>query len=265
MNSIIIEGTHPVFFKTAEEETELLVNGGEKERFYYICCRGIQTLSAQRKLLAGGERWIELQQTVHPEMWNYRLFSELRRRGILPPDDRSEEEAKADFLKWLRHNMICSPLAYKSEKEYGVTSQLLMAAGACFSKLLSEEEEISLLASKDWKKVREYARKWKPNAEILFFRTAPLELIFAYIRLFRPQTVEAERALIFRGDSILTWELVLNHPLSYEASRIIKKSGNPHIWKLAVERNYTFVHRFEQKFGSVRNWEKQLRKSFDRK
>lgn len=77
MNSIIIEGTHPVFFKTAEEETELLVNGGEKERFYYICCRGIQTLSAQRKLLAGGERWIELQQTVHPEMWNYRLFSEL--------------------------------------------------------------------------------------------------------------------------------------------------------------------------------------------
>ena len=36
MNSIIIEGTHPVFFKTAEEETELLVNGGEKERFYYI-------------------------------------------------------------------------------------------------------------------------------------------------------------------------------------------------------------------------------------
>ena len=54
MNSIIIEGTHPVFFKTAEEETELLVNGGEKERFYYICCRGIQTLSAQRKLLAGG-------------------------------------------------------------------------------------------------------------------------------------------------------------------------------------------------------------------
>lgn len=74
MNSIIIEGTHPVFFKTAEEETELLVNGGEKERFYYICCRGIQTLSAQRKLLAGGERWIELQQTVHPEMWNYRLF-----------------------------------------------------------------------------------------------------------------------------------------------------------------------------------------------
>ena len=149
MNSIIIEGTHPVFFKTAEEETELLVNGGEKERFYYICCRGIQTLSAQRKLLAGGERWIELQQTVHPEMWNYRLFSELRRRGILPPDDRSEEEAKADFLKWLRHNMICSPLAYKSEKEYGVTSQLLMAAGACFSKLLSEEEEISLLASKD--------------------------------------------------------------------------------------------------------------------
>lgn len=203
MNSIIIEGTHPVFFKTAEEETELLVNGGEKERFYYICCRGIQTLSAQRKLLAGGERWIELQQTVHPEMWNYRLFSELRRRGILPPDDRSEEEAKADFLKWLRHNMICSPLAYKSEKEYGVTSQLLMAAGACFSKLLSEEEEISLLASKDWKKVREYARKWKPNAEILFFRTAPLELIFAYIRLFRPQTVEAERALIFRGDSTL--------------------------------------------------------------
>lgn len=161
--------------------------------------------------------------------------------------------------------MICSPLAYKSEKEYGVTSQLLMAAGACFSKPLSEEEEISLLASKDWKKVREYARKWKPNAEILFFRTAPLELIFAYIRLFRPQTVEAERALIFRGDSILTWELVLNHPLSYEASRIIKKSGNPHIWKLAVERNYTFVHRFEQKFGSVRNWEKQLRKSFDRK
>ena len=141
MNSIIIEGTHPVFFKTAEEETELLVNGGEKERFYYICCRGIQTLSAQRKLLAGGERWIELQQTVHPEMWNYRLFSELRRSGILPPDDRSEEEAKADFLKWLRHNMICSPLAYKSEKEYGVTSQLLMAAGACFSKLLSEEEQ----------------------------------------------------------------------------------------------------------------------------
>ncbi len=265
MNNIIITGTHPVFLKTAEEETELFVSGSDEERFYYICSRGIQTLSGQQSLLGSNEKWIKLQQMVHPEMWNYRLYSELRQRGVFPPDDRSEEKIKADFLKWLKHNMMCSQLAYKSEEEFGRTSQALLAAGARFSKPLSEEEEIALLESKDWERVQNYARKWKPQAEKLFFSTAPAEHIFAYIRFFGPQTVEAEKALIFRGDSVLTWELVLMHQLSYEASRIIKNSGNPYIWKMAVERNYTFAYRFERKFGSIRNWKKQLGKSFDRK
>ncbi len=265
MCNIIINGTHPVYEKTAEEEKELLRSGCEEERFYYICCRGIRTIDGQQALLKGEEKWINLQHTVHPEMWHYRLFPELQKRGIISDDGRSEEEAKNDFGNWLRHNLMRSPTAYKSEKEYGIASQMLMAAGACFSKPLSEEEEIELLATNDWTRIREYGRKWKPNAEILFFQTAPVEQIFAYLRCFSPQTVEAEKALIMRGDSYLTWELVLSNPLSYESSRLIKNSGNPYIWKMAVERNYTFVHRFEQKFGTVRNWEQQLKKSFDRK
>ena len=92
---------------------------------------------------------------------------------------------------------------------------------------MNETEEISLLLTRTGTVYKNYMRKFHPKAEVLFFQTAPLELLFAYIALFRPQSVEAERALIFRNDSVLTWELVFHHVLSYEASRIIKKSGQP--------------------------------------
>ncbi len=265
VKKIIIKGKHQVFDKTAAEETALMQNGQDQERFYYICCRGIRSREGQNALAQGDARWIHLQNTVHAEMWHYDILQSLRQQGILPPDEMSETELKEAFQNWLYHNMFRSPTAFASEEEYGKTSQRLMAAGAKPSKAMNETEEISLLLTKDWDRVQKYLRKFHPKAEVLFFQTAPLELLFAYIFLFRPQSVEAERALIFRNDSVLTWELVLHHVLSYEASRIIKKSGNRYIWKLAVMRNYGFVYQFEHKFCSSAKWQQQLERSFDRK
>lgn len=262
---IIIKGKHPVFEKRAAEESALMKNGSDQERFYYICSRGIRSLEGQNALAQSDARWIRLQNTVHAEMWHYDILQRLRQQGILPPDEMSEAEAKEAFQNWLHHNMFRSPTAFASEEEYGKTSQWLMAAGAKPSKARNESEEISLLLTKDWDRVQKYLRKFHPKAEVLFCQTAPLELLFAYIFLFRPQSVEAERALIFRNDSVLTWELVFHHMLSYEASRIIKKSGNRYIWKLAVMRNYGFVYQFEHKFGSIAKWQQQLERSFDRK
>ncbi len=265
MSTIIIKGKHPVFDKTAAEETALMQNGQDQERFYYICSRGIQSLEGQNALAQSDVRWIHLQNTVHAELWHYGILQRLRQQGILPPDEMSETENEEIFQRWLYHNMMCSPTSFASEEEYGKRSQLLLAAGAKLSKALNETEEISLLLTKDWDRVQKYLRKFHPKAEVLFFQTAPLELLFAYIVLFRPQSAEAERALILRNDSILTWELVSHYVLSYEGSRIIKKSGNRYIWRLAVMRNYGFVYCLERKFGTIAKWQKQLERSFDRK
>ncbi len=197
VKKIIIKGKHQVFDKTAAEETALMQNGQDQERFYYICCRGIRSREGQNALAQGDARWIHLQNTVHAEMWHYDILQSLRQQGILPPDEMSETELKEAFQNWLYHNMFRSPTAFASEEEYGKTSQRLMAAGAKPSKAMNETEEISLLLTKDWDRVQKYLRKFHPKAEVLFFQTAPLELLFAYIFLFRPQSVEAERALIF--------------------------------------------------------------------
>lgn len=265
MDKIIISGKHPVFIKNDEEETEMLLAGNEQECFYYICFHGIRTLTGQKQLAAGDKKWILLQENVHPETWHYRIREQLRERGIIQRDEVSDDKAKEIFEQWLYHNLMRSPLSFASDKEYGIFSQMLLAAGAVYTKPLDESEELSLLASGDWQKIRAYGRRWHPKAEVVFFNTAPIEFIFAYLRLFRPQTDEAECAIIRRGDSVLTWYLVFHFSLSYPASRIIKKSGNRYIWKQAVMRNYSFVHRYEQKFGSICNWQMQLEKSFDRK
>ena len=265
MKKVVIKGTHPVFMKDPVEEINLLLHGGEEEIFYYICCRGVESLPAQKMLLECNSKWVKLQETVHPEMWRNEVRTEMRKRGFLPEDNTSDEEQKENFKKWLHHNLMVSPLSYLSEKEYGIAGQLLLAAGANLSKPLNEEEEIALLRTKDWDRVQDYGRKLHAKAEILFFETAPVELIFAYIRLFRPQCEDAECAILFRNDSYLSWELISLYSLSSEAKKLVKNSGNRYAWKLVVMRSYGFDSKLEQKFGTIRKLQARLEQSFDRK
>lgn len=265
MKKIIINGTHPVFLKNSDEEINMLFHGSSEEIFYYICCRGIKSLSAQKMLLECDAKWVELQKNVHPEMWHPKVRTEMEKRGFLPEDTTSDDEQKENFKRWLHHNLMVSPLSYVSEKEYGIASQLLLAAGANLSKPLSEEEEITLLRTKAWDRVREYGRRLNAKAEILFFETAPVELVFAYIRLFRPQSDEAECAILLRNDSYLSWELISLYSLSKEAKNLVKNSGNKHAWKSVVMRSYGFDSKLEQKFGTIRNLQTKLEQSFDKK
>ncbi len=265
MSKVVIRGKHPVFIKNEEEEKEMLLADNEQECFYYICCHGIRTLGGQRQLVAGDKKWILLQEKVHPEAWHYCICEQLKKEGIIQRVELSDEQEKQIFCNWMDHLLIRSPKSFASDKEYGIISHLLLAGGAVYPQRLEEDDEFALIASKDWQKVCAYSRRLRPKAEVLFFQTAPIELIFAYLRTFRPQTAEAECAIIYRGDSVLTWQLVFLYSLSYEASRIIKKSGNRHIWKQAVIRNYAFEYKYEKKFGSIHNWMIQLEKSFNRK
>ncbi len=254
-----------MFLKTPMEEVNLLRRDDEQEIFYYICCHGIASYLGQKMMLKNYPKWIRLQEITHAEIWHVDLQDELSKQGYGSATDMSDEKCKDGFMRWLHHKLMVSPLSFPSEKEYGITSQLLLASGVRLSPALSCEEEIKLLLTKDWDKIRDYSRRFHPHAEKLFFETAPVELIFGYIRHFRPQTDECECAILKRNNSYLSWQLISYYSLRPQARKLVKMSGNMYAWKWTVLRCYGFDSRLEQKFGSIRATQAKLEKSFNKK
>lgn len=268
MQKLIIEGEHGLFWNySAEGELEVLEKYPPDVQFYYVCIYGIQRLMPQRVLLRDHPELARLQEFVNRTLWHAELWDELIERGIREDDREDDEKMLKDFKDWIFHSWIVSVAKnYKSEAEYGEDNAQLMAGVVRPTPTLTEAEQWVLLRSEDRTKIREYHKKFKGRARTLFVRTAPVEELFRYFTSFDLEKDEIDEYELFhRGDSYLTWFYVSRYDISAASRKLLKKCGNPYIFKCAVMRHYSFMYEFEHKFGSIANWEKKLEASFDKK
>lgn len=268
MQKLIIKGEHGLFWNySAEGELEVLEKYPPDVQFYYVCIHGIRRLVAQRVLLRDHPDLARLQEFVNRTLWHAELWDELIERGIRADDRESDEKSQKDCLDWLFHCWKVSPNKhYKSEAEYGEDNAQLMAGVVKPTPTLTEAEQLVLLESNDRAKIREYGKKFKGRARTLFVRTAPVEELFRYFKLFDLEQNEIDEYELFqRGDSYLTWHYVFLYDISAASRKLLKNCGNPHIFKCAVMRHYSYMYEFEHKFGSIANWVKKLEENFDKK
>ena len=268
---ILIEGTHSQYMKSAAEEIDLLQRGNVEEIRNHFYVYSLNSPEAQRLLVeTDNKELILLHHEFHPVAWHKDIRRLLEEKGYIPPQDDSPEytaRMHKVFRTWMAVNLYYSNKSFPNVVMGALSDQLLASGDTDIPPRLSEEYELRLLDSGNWEKIRRYGRvhHWRPRARLKFIKLGNIRALFLYLQYFKFYGDEEETALIELGCSPLTWLYTSYYHIGKAARNLIKASGNPYIWKQVVLLEYMYEQPYIKKFGSIRNWEKQLSKSFDKK
>lgn len=262
MNNIIIQGEHPVFWKTCAEEIALIDGDYSDELEEYICWHGLRHKQARIHLgLSDNLKAVRLYNRMFISDWPEEVFPRLEELGLKTANNTSDEEYLQRLKDFFNH---CYQGSMKNQKSYAVRGEFLMGAGAPCPIVTTEAEQQQWFRDRDWERIRTFKGKWKGNAALDFIAMKDTIALFNYLHVFSFQTDEQQCAVIKLENSSLTWFLCQQQFLGIPAQRLIWESGNEALWKKVLIFTYMDDYRFVRHFGCANNWIAKLKENFNR-
>lgn len=148
----------------------------------------------------------------------------------------------------------------------GVGVHLEELAGNDIPPIIDEEIQHSWFDKADWDAVRAYKGIFYKSVSYRLICEAPEDIVKVYLNYAIPITEQQQIALILRDIRNQTF-LSRNYFGVFRACKTAQKlirDYDSFLWRQAIMVNYGWEWEFEQKFGSLANWQKKLKENYNK-
>lgn len=141
-----------------------------------------------------------------------------------------------------------------------IGDHMISILGNTSVEIVPEPEQLRWFAEKNWDAVRKYKGRLYKSASKCLIEKAPEDIVERYLLYCTPLREELQLSLINRDieeNSSLSKKYFYSFSATEDEQELIR-ANLPELWPQVVIVNYGWLWKYEQKHGSLANWQKKL-------